>query len=511
MATPAIRWHLVVIGLVALGLRLPLLGDQPYTDDGLFAATSYFIHLAYTGALGAGGWLLPKDGYLGLYQLLSSWVYFLPWEPFFLLRLIDAIVAAAAGMAVYRFLADALDDRPIAMVSALFFVLTVNHPVFINAGYKNSIMVAVTLTALALAALHRGDTKGCFQAGLFMAGAVLFREFFLPMAVVVTLYSIARCGWSGFLRFAAASSVLAAGVVAADVLLRGEGGFGALINSYFEYSSTFPDKTSLKSALKQGFIAADILLPLIPLVGIGLLAPALSSRYRNRESLDLYVLGILFALCPALEIWYKSPFPYHFSQSALGLAMLLALGLHVVVNYIRLRYNSHKSAAIVLGLFVLGANLLLFRDYARQYYWQADSAVRFIPVMIGRDWTSDATERSVYLRAARAIRENTLPAATMTTEYNILGLFPLTSRLPSVAGTGAIGRVLQRRDRSVREAEMAQLIDAPPDVFVLMPRTLFREDLGDFPLELTTRYSRRIDQGRGLSPYGGWSAEIYLR
>lgn len=511
MALSRTRWHLLVLGLVAVGLRLPFLGDQPYTDEGLYAAAAYFDHLAYTGVLGAEGWLVPKDGYLGLYALLTSWVYFLPWEPFFLLRLVDAIFAAAAGIAAYRFLAIAFNDRAVALVSALLFVLAVNHPVFINAGYKNSIMVAMTLTALALSSLHSGDAKACFRAGLFMAGAVLFREFFLPIAATVAFYSIVRCGWIGFLRFVAAGSVLAFGVLATVVTLRGEGGLGALINSYVEYSGTFPDKTGLEMASKQGLIAVDLLLPLFPGVCIGLIAPVLSSQCRGRANLQLYVLGILLAISPALEIWFKAPFPYHFSQSALGLTVLFASGLQQAVNFFRRQHAVHKLAIAVVASIALSANLLLFNGYAHQYYWQANSAIRFAPVMLMGDWTSDATELSVYLRAARTVRENSSPSATMLTEFNNLGLFPLTARLPSAAGTGAIGRVLQRSDHSVREAEMAKLVNTPPDVLVLMPRTLVREDLDTFTRELTSRYTRRISQARGLPPYGGWSAEIYLR
>ena len=240
------------------------------------------------------------------------------------------------------------------------------------------------------------------------------------------------------------------------------------------------------------------------------IAPLIARRYLNRNNLELYALGVLFALCPALEIWYKPHFPYHFSQSAFGLTILLALGLQVAMKPIRNLHTSRKSAPILVSIFLVGANLLLFRDYAKQYYWQAASAIRFIPVMIGGDWTSEVAKLSVYLRAAQAIRESTSHSATMMTESSTVGLFPLASRLPMALGMGSITRVLTERNHQKPSAELEQLIKVPPDVLVLMSRKPAREDFGDFPLEFINRYARRIDQGRGLAPYGGWSAEIYL-
>jgi hypothetical protein len=47
--------YLLIIAFATLALRLALIGDQPWSDEGVYAAASYFIHLAYTGTLGAEG------------------------------------------------------------------------------------------------------------------------------------------------------------------------------------------------------------------------------------------------------------------------------------------------------------------------------------------------------------------------------------------------------------------------------------------------------------------------
>lgn len=507
------RWHLLFIGLTAIWLRLPLLGDQPYTDEGIYAAASYFAHLAYTGAVNAGGWFLPREGTLSLYPLITSWVYFLPAEPFFLLRLFDIIFAVTSGLAIYRFVLTILNDPLIALISAIIFVLAMNHPVFINAGYKNSILIAVTLTVYALTMLHGGGAKACFQAGLFVSGAVLFRETFLPMALVVALYASARCGWTGFLRFSIAGITLAFGVVATVVLLRGPGGLDGLVNSYIQYNTSIPYKTSFTSMLQQGQVASSILLPLAPLVCLGLFAFAFGSRYRNREQLEILALGVFLTLCPMLEIWLKPAFPYHFSQTMLGLTLLFALGMHIVRNFHCLPHKLPQPLIVIFTLIGFVLNLLLFHDYAQQYYWQMISAARFTPVMIAGNWKSNATESSIYLRAARFIRENSPPSATMITEYVTVGLFPLTHRIPRAEGLSNLQSAVGRSDQTANAAATRQLLDVPPDIFVLMPHSAnFLNGYEDtFPQELARRYTRLMKQDPGLSPYGNRSVQIYLR
>src|SRR5262245_15606925 len=93
----------LIVVLAALGLRVLLIADQPYSDEGCYAVEGYVMHLFYTGSVTVEGWLLPKEGILALYPLLTSWVYYLPWEPLLELRAIDALVAAAAGFAVFLF------------------------------------------------------------------------------------------------------------------------------------------------------------------------------------------------------------------------------------------------------------------------------------------------------------------------------------------------------------------------------------------------------------------------
>jgi hypothetical protein len=359
------------------------------------------------------------------------------------------------------------------------------------------------LMALSLAALQRAGAKGCTRAGVYMSGAVLLREFFLPMGVIVAIYSIVRGGWSGFLRFALAGAVVATGIVAAIVLLRGQGGFGGLVDAYTGYHTAVAGKSDLNWVLNKSAIAVQVLIPLLPVAAIGLIAPVLGSMHRDRRSLELYLLAVALSLCPLAEAWYKPSEPYHFAQSVFGLTILCAFGLRVLLTALPRWYRSTKPLPLAIGLALVGANLFLLKDYARTFYWQAHSAARFVPLMVGGDWKSDVTDRSFYLRAARAIRENTGPSATLIMDGSSSGLFPLANRRPASVGTGNLGRVLSRRDASLKKSETDHLYEAPPDIFVIIRRQgVYPLDFDEFPKRLATRYSRKIIQSGLIVPYG---------
>ena len=507
----------LIVAAVALGLRLLLVSDQPYADEGVYAAISYFAHLAYAGSMGNAGWTLVSDESLGLYSLLTSWVYFLPWEPFFLLRSIDALIAAAAAAVFYGFLAHAIGDRRIALVCALFFALTANHPAIVDAGYKNSIMVAMLFMTLALALLERIEARRCWGAGVFMAAAVLFREPFAPMAAVVSAYAIARGGWYCLWRYAAGGALMSVGVVSAVLLLRGEGSLSALIASYTTFSGQIGVQADYSRVFDQALVAGWILLGLFPAALLGVVAPALHDSHRDRRSIELYLLGIGLTLAPGLEVAIKPAYAYHFAQSIPGLAILSALGLRLLATAWSGWYRASpaRAAPVAVALALVAANLLLFLDYGRTFYWRMSSALKFAPVMILGDWTSDATGKSVFLRAARAIRENSAPSATMMTYTFSRALFPLTRRLPASASAGNLTRVLVRPDRGRRARDTNELLRAPPDVLVLMQRGGFFAanfvDEDRFAEKLSATYPRKISQPPGLPPYGGWSAVIFLR
>ncbi|MGH9891099.1 MAG: hypothetical protein ACREA0_03780, partial [bacterium] len=97
------------MGLVTLVLRLALIGQAPFTDEGIYVAGSYLVarHLRE----GGGDTVLPLFGgngqvlYAGLslYPNLLFFLNYIPGPPFFYWRMVDAVLATVASMAYFRF------------------------------------------------------------------------------------------------------------------------------------------------------------------------------------------------------------------------------------------------------------------------------------------------------------------------------------------------------------------------------------------------------------------------
>ncbi|MDR2626182.1 MAG: hypothetical protein LBC37_07610, partial [Zoogloeaceae bacterium] len=125
--------------------RLMLLGLFPVTDDGYYAYVAQQIHYSFANGQG-----IPDVGGLSLYPMLCSWVFSLQYNPFISLRLIDLCVAIAMAFLLYRVLARICNSNIGAALITLVFTFTFNQLVFIDGGFKNSIIVAFVPLLLAL-------------------------------------------------------------------------------------------------------------------------------------------------------------------------------------------------------------------------------------------------------------------------------------------------------------------------------------------------------------------------
>ncbi len=134
--TPALVVILVALLAVALP-RLMVVGGLPTTDEGFQAYYAQIMHASL-----AGGHGLPDTGPLMFYSLLVNWVFAFGANPMIALRLVDMLVAVAAGYALYRVIEVESRSRLGALLIALLFLFTMNHPTFTQHGFKNSIHAA---------------------------------------------------------------------------------------------------------------------------------------------------------------------------------------------------------------------------------------------------------------------------------------------------------------------------------------------------------------------------------
>jgi hypothetical protein len=329
---------------------------------------------------------------------------------------------------------------------------------------------------------------------------------------VLALYALFREGWRGLLRFSAAGIVLGAGVIGLSLLARGPGGLAGLLEAYASFDAAIPPlQDRLAPTVAQGGMALQVLLPLLPLPLLGMLLPWVLRDRMGRRHWELYGLAWLWTLCPVPEILYKWAFPYHFSQAALGLCIFATLGCRLLHMAPGAPLAALRGGQAALAAGVAGLSLVLAGPFLKQSYWHATAASRFMPVMLWQDWASPAVQQSLYLRAAAEIRRATKPGASLMTEAYSTALFPLSGRLPSMPGMGNGSRIALRGTPAERAANQAQVLDAPPDVLALIPRTPDAREVPPFLLELAARYPSAMVMPQGVSPYGGWGTRLYFR
>ncbi len=219
---------LITVFCATLIPRMLLIGGPPATDEGIYAFNALLVHLNPA----PGGWL-PDFGTLNLYPAMLSWVFGTDLNPFLLLRFADAIIAALAGVMLYRVLAHESGTPVAGACIAIACLLTLNDPVFVQYGFKNSIAAACLPMLLAISLGQQADQQRrapWFWCGVLMAVAVMLREPFVILALAGTFAAWARGGLRNAAAYAVGGILASALILLAIIGLRG--GLETLVQSY---------------------------------------------------------------------------------------------------------------------------------------------------------------------------------------------------------------------------------------------------------------------------------------
>ena len=417
----------VLIGTVLP--RLALLGGRPASDEGVYASLAQIINASLDQ--GAG---LPDTGWLAIYPLLVHWIFELPGNHLILLRLIDLGVAAVASWLFYLILARESRDRLAGAVLAVVFLLVMNHPTFINSGFKNSIFLSfipLFLAVLTWQGQRLPEWAKWSLAGALTGLAVVLREPFLLILLAAAISILLGHGRAAFLWFSGAATGTA--IILISVILGWRpGGIASLMATYQATARGLSPPLSERLAMiAMGASAAiqhawaPILLGLVG--GLALFARGLAQGFRSLGLRPLFWLAVVAA--PLAEPALKSGYPYHFANSLPGIAGLCALAWATVIapQSATARMGTLGASAVVAGVLLL-PDLAGLR-YSAQY---TVDALRAFPS--GR-WPAERASRSNYLLAAQRITENAPPGARLTLLKPDRGgmglaLFPLTGLLP---------------------------------------------------------------------------------
>ncbi len=500
-----------------VAIRLVLIGLAPHADEGHYAAASYFHYLGYTKGLFSEASFIPPFGILELYSLLVSWVYFIPAEPYFLLRLVDGLIAGFTGVVIFKYLNLATNSRVPAYIATAFVVVAINHPEFIEAGARNPIPIATLLLFCALYLLERDGGSKVLLPACCLAGSVLVREPFIMFAGLVVLYVWQQHGLRVVVRLCWLATLFGASVILLVVALKGGvSGAVATYDAYTQFGNSNPTSNltlpkRIELGVEHGQRIISILSFCFPAIMLGLVAPLFEPSLRTRKALSLYVLGVGLTLAPLVEIFLKRPYSYHVAQMFIGVGVFVSYGVQVFFIRLKNTHRQHPITSWSLIILVVFGHLVLLQNYARTMRYAAGWSIHFAPVTILGEWTSPAIADSYYLQIASLVRNNSRPGdPILSTSYNV---YPLTGRIPLSRSSASLARYQMAATAIEMEAELPRLIrEKRPRVFVeewVLPSPQ-PKGVDTIVQAVSGRPQLSTQVGPDLSPYRRFVAKVHI-
>ncbi|MGO4267844.1 MULTISPECIES: hypothetical protein [unclassified Stenotrophomonas] len=500
-------WRTLLIGLLvsAAGVLVPRLAglsELPTTDEGYYAYFGMRIASAW-----AGGHGLPADGYLMLYPLMTAWVFELPENPFVLLRMIDLLVAMAAGLLFFVMLRRESRDTAFAAILSLTFLLAMNALGFVQNGFKNSIFLSYIplFLAVVLSQTERSPSRRRFVAiGSLVALGVLIREPFAAFAVLAVAATWIRHGGRNAMLVCVGGVLTALLVCIPLLVLRGD--VNALIAAYRDAGTMFSAFEDQRFELFVNAATSWAKASALPLAlsGAGVIAIIASSTRRGHR--DIWGRGLFWiavAGVPLIEPIMKIGFPYHFASSLPGLAGLCAFAWQVSIR--------PKIALPAATLVAVAALVMTGPQWVKQLQ-DLPRAASNAYMTARHGWPTDAHGSSNYMIAADAIRQASPNGTTLSVSGFMFPLFPLSGKVPPSAQLSDLTLALIDMHMD-RDRLLEALVACPPEVIMTTTRTEWpgAKEIEEI-VESTGMFMKvaTIEVNPSIS-YGTFGGDVYTR
>jgi hypothetical protein len=417
-----------VISMVILAVAIPrlmLIGGLPATDEGYYAYCAQIVHASLS--VGSG---LPDAGPLMLYPLLLSWVFAFDVNPLIALRLMDMLVAVAAGYAFWRVIENESGGRLGTILISLLFLFTMNQSTFIQYGFKNSTFAAYialfTALWLGLTAPYGDFARRWIAIGILLSVAILLRETLIPLVVVGALAVLIQRGFRSFFQLIVGGG--GASLIIVGLMIASRGSIASLLESYQDaakmYAAMADKRTDLFLSSGGQFIReANVALVI---AAIGFIAALVRSLGKSSvTSLPKLAFWLVVTLVPLIEPVTKIGFPYHFAVCLPGLAGLAALGWRNICDW------GSKAPRLQLACGAVSvAMLLIFTPRATGLWVNLPQSRDVLASFYSGHWPEIFTERSNYLMAAEVIRHTAPSGGTVAVSGHMYALYPLSGLLP---------------------------------------------------------------------------------
>jgi hypothetical protein len=469
----------LVLCMLLAGTALPRLilsGDSPKVDEGEYAFAAQWIHHGLVNGQG-----IPDSGGLSLYPMLVSWVFYFNYNPIVAVRLVDLCVAVLTSFIFYSMLKKESGNKLGAVLITLIFTYTMNQFVFIESGFKNSIMAAFVPLFLAIRIgqqiLQEERSKVSnvwWMAGALTALAVILREPFVSFAVLGLITVFVARGWKAALRFFLGGTV--AGVLVIGGILLARGGITETLLAYRDAGIVFgavPKEQIMANFFHYGLISiieSSVALS-ISALSVSILIWIIATRQSRRIALN-FLFWLAFIGVALIEPATKFGAQYHFVMTLPGFAGICALALRKVAHeWPNLSWaNKERRDAIALLGVMLSAIWLssgissLVRNWWPVEYWPA--TFEMLATAPDGVWP-DIFGESPFLVAAEIIKKTIPVSGTVSVNRNMHILHPLTGHLPPSNQLVNLSSLVFRSDFSVSRIKEA-LMGCAPDIMLII-------------------------------------------
>lgn len=486
----------LVTVITAAGLpRLAGLSGFPLTDEGYYAY--YAMRIGDSLARGHG---LPGDGYLMLYPLMTSWVFFLPQNPFVILRVVDLVVALVAGLLLFRVLLRESGNLWVAALLSVSFLLAMNAAPFVQNGFKNSFFAAYIplFLALSLSQSTRVTRARWAVVGALIAAAVLLRESFAPFALLAAAAVWIRHGTRSAIVLCLGAAAAALTILA--TVLSARGGLSGLVESYQDAAISFAALQSQKNALFISGASTAIQMAKVPLLLAVLAAAALVVGSRAPERRTVWGRALFWlaaALLPIIEPASKIGFAYHFSACLPGMAGLCAFAWRSMPAT-RWRTGALATLAIAAAFSLVPVWRLVV---------DAPTSLAEARRTAASGWREEQHAGTNYLIAADLIDGAASQGGTLSVSGFMYPLFPLTGLRPPSPALSDLSLALIKGEMD-GDRLSAALQACSPDVILASNRTEFPgAEIIDAAVRNTGLYAKigeiAVDTTRAYGTFGG--------
>ena len=411
-----------VICIFVCWIRGSMIGSYPCTDEGIWAYYSMITnHVINTESE------LTVEGYINLYPTICSFIFNLEVNPFLSLRIIDLIFTCLSFYMLYLICIKYTDSKLISFLIIIPFIFVVNHPKYIQAGFKNSIIISsffIYLSFYLFLVNSRNSYILYFICGISLMLSVLFREFHIFVcSLLFIIYciklkrNILPVLLGIFTSFFATTLVL--------LWIRGLSLFDQLYHGYLKQGKFYKHSkdeiyTNLENSFNIFILDVWVIIPFLTYV--------LFSLINSLSSLKIILKFLIFIFIFAIEPLLKICFPYHLCSLYFTVPVFVSQLHHHY--FIKSKKNLLFMRPVFILLLVLLATYSIYLNNSIILHRYKHKTLANLTFLVNGEWSKESINKSHYLLVSKKIKDETKPLDRICVSGYTHALYPLTGLLP---------------------------------------------------------------------------------